>query len=133
MPNLDEMVKEACERIENMSTRDWILACQKYGGYTPTLKAKLVVRLTTSYWKSNRGVHVRKDVMFLKRQSQGLNILEEDCGCVGAEEVIPRIINLYDQEDGVYQVVICNEQEDWETGCVEQYDYKLVALPEEKA
>lgn len=89
-----------------------------------------VVKLTTACWKDtdSRGVHLNKSLNFLRRRCKGYNILEDDCYNLGDEEVISRIINLGEVEDGVYQVVICNEQEDWETGHVDSYDYKLVAI-----
>jgi hypothetical protein len=30
-------------------------------------------------------------------------------------------------EDGVYEVVICNERRDWESGYIEDWDYRLKA------
>ena len=86
-----------------------------------------VVRLTTSAWSDSRGVHLKKSLKFLKRKCKGYNILDEDCGMTGAEEVIPRIINIDSVSDGVYRVVTCNESRDWESGCVDDYDYKLVS------
>ena len=86
-----------------------------------------VVRLTTSAWKNDRGVHLKKSLDFLKRQCVGFNILDEDCLMIGAEEVVPKIININSVPDGVYRVVVCNESRDWETGHVDDYDYKLVS------
>jgi len=86
------------------------------------------VRLTTSMWKNERGLHFKKSLTYLKRQCAGFNILEEDTCSIGAEEVVPRIINLLDVPDGIYQVATCNESKDWETGFVDDYDYLLVAI-----
>lgn len=86
-----------------------------------------VVRLVTSAWHNDRGVHLKKSLNFLKRKCVGYNILYEDCTMIGAEEVIPRITNFNEMPDGVYRVVICNESRDWETGHVEDYDYMLVS------
>lgn len=85
------------------------------------------VRLTTSAWKDDRGVHLKKSLLFLKRQCVGFNILAEDCSMIGAEEVVPKITNIDSVPDGVYRVVVCNESCDWETGHVDDYDYKLVS------
>lgn len=85
-----------------------------------------VVRLTTTAWKDSRGVHLKKSLNFLKRKCKGFNILDEDCSMVGAEEVIPRITNIDTVDDGIYRVVTCNESRDWESGCVDGYDYKLI-------
>jgi hypothetical protein len=93
-------------------------------------ESKLVVRLTTSMWHDKNGLHMRRDVRFLKRKSFGYNILYEDATWVGADEVINRIVNLYEADDGVYEVITVNESEDWETGCIEDYDYKLIEIGE---
>jgi len=90
-----------------------------------------VVRLVTTVWIDARGVHQKRSLNFLKRKCKGYNILIEDCQMVGASEIVPRIINLNDVVDGIYQVVTCNEIEDRETGSVEQYDYKLVLFEDE--
>ena len=95
-------------------------------------RAQCVVRLKTSWWKSDRGLHERRDLIFLRRQCRGFNFLEEDAAAVGAEEIIPRILNLGECEDGVYEVCVCNEHRDYETGCIEDYDYKLVRYAPEK-
>lgn len=87
-----------------------------------------VVRLTTSSWSDRNGAYQRKSLRFLKRKCEGYNILDEDCMMVGADEVINRILNLNDVEDGVYQVVMSNISTCWETGYVDDYDYELVKL-----
>jgi hypothetical protein len=89
-----------------------------------------VVRVVTSYWSDKKGFHFRKSLIPLRRKSHGHQVLEEDVSMVGFEEVIPRILNLSECEDGVYDVVICNEKKDWETGCVEEWDYKLLPYRE---
>ena len=41
-----------------------------------------------------------------------------------------RIIDFHKVEDGVYELIFCNESRDWETGYVDDHDYKLVELNE---
>lgn len=91
-----------------------------------------VVRLTTSYWASARGIHQRKDLTYLRRQCQGLNILEEDVANIGAYDAATSIINLDTCPDGVYQVVTCNEHTDWESGRDDSWDLKLIPYILEK-
>lgn len=43
-----------------------------------------------------------------------------------ADETIARITNLNESKDGVYQIVIINEHRDYETGYIEDWDFKLV-------
>ena len=92
---------------------------------------KAVIRLTTSMWSDKKGLYFKKDVKFLRRKCEGYNILEEDSLSIGAEEIIPRIINLLDCVDGVYEVIVCNEYRDWESGVVEDYAYKLIPYEED--
>lgn len=89
----------------------------------------LTVRVKTSYWQDNAGLHVRRSIVFLKRKSAGHNFLEEDATCVGVDDVIQRITNLHASPDGIYRVELCNERRDWESGAIEEYDYRLVKEP----
>lgn len=44
----------------------------------PATKTSLcVVRLTTSYWSDKRGLHIKKDIILLKKLSYGFNLLDE--------------------------------------------------------
>jgi len=87
---------------------------------------RCVVRLTTKAWVDKRGINQRKSLTFLRRQSQGYNMLEADAEARSAEDVLSLITNLNDYMDGVYLVVICNEHRSYETGYLEDYDYRLV-------
>lgn len=89
---------------------------------------RCVVRLKTSYWRSSRGLHERRDLIFLRRQCSGYNVLEEDAGTVGAEEVVARIVDWAILKDGVYEVTLVNQVRDWETGGIEDYDFQLVEV-----
>jgi hypothetical protein len=89
---------------------------------------KLVVRLLTSFWSDQRGIHSRQSLQWLRKKSSGFNFLQEDCSMIGADELFPRIVNLNESKDGIYQVVIVNEHRDYETGTIEDYDYKLIPL-----
>ena len=50
-----------------------------------SLKNKCVVRLKTPVWTDRFGLHVKKDVVFLRRKSHGFNMLEEEFGMIGAD------------------------------------------------
>jgi hypothetical protein len=87
----------------------------------------VICRLTTSYWMySNKKLILKKEISFLKKLSKGCNFILEDVYNIGAEEVIPRIININECKDGVYKLIITNVSTDWETGYVDDYDYKLI-------
>ena len=93
-----------------------------------TPKSRCVVRLRTTVWSDKNGLHLKKSLTFLRRLCIGFNILEEDSGAIGAEEVLPKIENIDGCKDGIYVVVACNERHDWESGYVDDYDYRLVPL-----
>ncbi len=88
--------------------------------------SRCTVRVKTTTWANKRGLHTKKSLTFLRRQCEGFNVLDEDARAIGAEEVLPRILNLNEVEDGIYRVVVCNESHDYETGYVDDYDYRLV-------
>ena len=88
--------------------------------------SRCTVRVKTTVWADKRGLHTKKSLTFLRRQCEGFNILAEDADAIGAEEVLSRIVNLGEVEDGIYEVVACNESHDYETRYVDDYDYRLV-------
>ncbi len=90
--------------------------------------SECVIRLQTTSWNDKRGLHIKKSMLFLRRQCVGWNVLEDDADNIGATEVLSRIVNLDTCPDGIYRVVVCNEQRDWESGYVDDYDYELVRL-----
>lgn len=85
-----------------------------------------VVRIRTTAWKDKNGCYLKKSMTFQRRKSIGHGVLEDDCDMIGSDEVIPRITNLAQCEDGLYEVLLCNESKDWETGTIDSWDYKLV-------
>jgi hypothetical protein len=85
-----------------------------------------VVKLSTSYWKNRKGIHIKRSLNFMRRLSKGYNVLEEDFNSIGGT-IVDQIINLNECVDGLYEVILCNEQKDWETGHIEDYDYKLIS------
>lgn len=90
-------------------------------------RSKVVVRLSTSSWYDHDGMHIKKTLRYLKRQCKGFNFIHEDCCMIGSSEVFPRIINLDECKDGIYEVITCNERSSWETPhIIEDYDYKLI-------
>jgi len=104
--------------------------CQADGKKEP--HPMCVVRLTTSTWKDSNGVYIKKSLRFLRRKCIGFNILDEDCSMTGANEVVEHITNLSACDDGIYQVVTCNEWASYETPhIIEDYDYKLIPFVED--
>lgn len=94
----------------------------------PKQSSRCVVRLRTATWADKAGLHTKKSLTFLRRKCEGFNVLEEDCAAISPEEVLPRILNMDACEDGVYEVVTCNESRDWATGHVDDYCYQLLPV-----
>ncbi len=94
--------------------------------YQTEVISRCVVRLRTTTWSDKRGLHQKKTLEFLRRQCTGFNALKEDVEMEGAEEVFKRILNIEKHADGIYEVEVFNERRDYETGYVEEYDYRLV-------
>lgn len=67
-----------------------------------------------------------KSVSLLKRLSGEDPCLLHDLDAVGEELVIKAIKNLDEVEDGIYSLITTDVKTDWETGCVDDYKYKLV-------
>lgn len=93
-------------------------------------KPRIVVRLRTEYYTTERGVFRKTCLLYLKSKSTLHNFFAEDAEQSGPEYVIPKITNLADCPDGVYEIVWINIFRDWETGHVEDWDYKLVPYTE---
>lgn len=89
-------------------------------------KSKTIVKLTTEYYHDNKSAFIKKKLTTLKRKSTGYNLLIEECDNIDAQEVLSNIINLYNVKDGIYELIICNQSCDYETGVLEMYDYKLI-------
>lgn len=93
-----------------------------------------VVRVKTSYYITKRGFATTKRIDFLRRKSDWEYVysIKEDASFGGADSVIGRIINLNDVKDGIYRMIWINEHRDWESGYIEDWDYKLVPHGEAK-
>ena len=89
---------------------------------------RCIVKLKTTVWADRGGLHQKKSLIYLKRQCKGFNILSEDVAQIGAKEVAAQIVNLDECKDGIYEVRACNQSVDWESGYVDNYDYKLIPL-----
>lgn len=89
-------------------------------------KPLVIVRVSTSCWKDSRGIAAKKQIKFLKRKCKGFNFVKEDFDMVGGQNFLESFTNLWSVDDGVYQIVMTNMFSDWETGHLEDWDYKLI-------
>lgn len=94
------------------------------------IDSRVVVRVKTSTWDDKYGLHTKKSLLFLKRKCDGINFLKEDCSSIDAEHVMSHIENLDDCSDGIYEVIMCNVSHDFESGHVDNWDYRLIPYKE---
>lgn len=87
---------------------------------------RTIVRVITSYWKNKDTVCCKKEIKTLRRKSKGWNIIEECFDDIELDWEL--IVNINDVSDGVYELVVNREWVDWETGVVDNWDYKLVRV-----
>lgn len=93
---------------------------------------RTVVRVTHSHWQDGRGgLNFTVKVKTLQRKSCGHNLLEEDVSFDCAQNTLERIENLTEVPPGIYEVKVVNQSRDWETGYIDDWDYKLVPYKEE--
>ena len=85
---------------------------------------RTIVRIQDSYYKTYRGVAFKREMNVLKRKSVGCNLVEECFDDVECD--ICRIQNFDAEPPGIYEVMVCNESRDWETGWLDDWEYKLV-------
>lgn len=84
-----------------------------------------VIRLSTTYFTNSNGEYImQKKVRRLKRKSKGFDFLEEDASAVGTP--LDMINNLHEVKDGTYEVKMTNVLRDYETGHIEEWEYKLI-------
>lgn len=69
---------------------------------------------------------MQRSLTTLRRHSTGHQILDEAVSNIGAMDTFGMITNVNECEDGVYEVTTCNLTHDYETGCVDGYDFVLI-------
>lgn len=109
------------------------MSLSEFTSKTDTEINKCVVRIITNTWSDAKGLHTKRDVLYLKRLSNGYNILREEMDITDADYVKKLIRNLDKVRDGVYEVVMTNVSRDFETGYIDGFDLELVpfhATPE---
>lgn len=90
--------------------------------------SKCVVRLRTTNWTDDNGIHTKRSLVWMRRQCKGANWFKDDAQGGGALATINRIININECVDGVYEVVACDVSRDWESGLVDDWNYRLIPL-----
>lgn len=90
---------------------------------------KLFVRVIKTAYISKNGCeyNYQTKLRVLRKLSNFDHPFFEDCQNTSIKDVLDRIINLDDVDGGIYQVITCNYSRDWETGYIDDWDYKLVS------
>jgi hypothetical protein len=91
-----------------------------------------VIRLSTEYYKRGERFYCSRIISPLARMSKGYRPFSEDVSNIGVQNAMESLVNLSECPDGIYEVVICNESRDWESGIVDDYDLMLVEYKEAK-
>ncbi len=86
-----------------------------------------IVRVVTTAWHNNKGLHTKRSLNLLKRKSFGFDILQEECIQLGAEDAAKNISNLHKVADGTYELIACNISRDYESGYID--DWNLMLIP----
>ena len=89
---------------------------------TGNTKQTIVLLSTAMYQKGNKLVY-SKELSLLKRKSN--EWLEWDYITQDIED-LDLITNLFTVNDGIYQIVMTNAWKDYETGVIDNWDYKLI-------
>lgn len=87
---------------------------------------RTVVKIITNNFMKGNDIVQQKTIRFLKRKSTGFNQLLEDCMNIGTNDALKSIVNLDECSDGVYEVVLNDWITDWETGMIEDRNWKLI-------
>lgn len=91
-------------------------------------KPSVAVRLSTSYWKDRKGIHMCKSLTWMRRMSSGNNYVEDDASMGGVDAVFKMLTNLDECKDGIYRIDTVNVSRDFESGHVDSWDYKLIPI-----
>ena len=87
---------------------------------------RMLVRVSTTWFQRGRAYVEQKSLTPLRRLSAPDFFFDEEVSAIGIHEAMQRITNFHEVRDGKYEIVFVNEHRDWETGAMDDYDYKLI-------
>lgn len=88
---------------------------------------KCFVRLKINCWVGKNGtLNYKISIKPLIRK--GSDFIIDEANNFGANEVALKIINLLECHNGIYEIITCNHSKDWETGIIDDWDYKLIHI-----
>ena len=89
-------------------------------------KHRLIVMVTTSNYLSGNKMVSKRELYPLKRKSQLSfhDMFPDPIECMNS------ITNFHEVDEGIYEVIMINESRDWETGYLDDWEYKLIPYKE---
>ncbi len=94
------------------------------------MKRDCVVRLKTSSYKDSKGGLVSTRCLHTLKRRTTFDLLEQELSDCGANHVFSSIININECEDGVYKLVVCDKEPNYETGYLEDWKLQLIRCEE---
>lgn len=94
--------------------------------YDKRNESHFFIKVTICHWHDKNGLHMRKDISVLSRKSgkSWVHWFNEDFSNSGADTVFKNFKHL---EEGTYKVTM-KTFKDWETGYVDDWEYKTEKL-----
>ena len=88
-----------------------------------------VIKVKRNYYRNKKKEFVLETKLTIQRRSSsGHQLIEEDCDNTSCQDVIDRIRNLNDMPDGLYHLITVNLSHDFESGYLDDWDYKLIHI-----
>lgn len=84
-----------------------------------------VVKLEVEAYKRGDKYFFGKSLRVVKTKST-FDLLAEEVSNVGIVDALEYILNLDKCDAGLYYLTTCNISRDWETGCVDGWNLKLI-------
>lgn len=94
--------------------------------------SKTICRIKTDWFNRGDSLVKQKSIRVLKRKSSGFDLLNESANMVGVEDALEDIVNFDECDDGIYQLITNNWSTDWETGLIEDVDFKLIPVDDDE-
>lgn len=123
--NLQEEMDKVLQELENLPHDDFEYLLQQ-SGYSPKPKLRCVGRLTHNRYMHGDRLVSQSTFTLLKRKSQ-LTLSD----LVGDADIDINNLELSNHADGLYEIVMCNESRDYETGVIDDWELKLVPYVED--
>lgn len=86
-----------------------------------------VVRVQDQAYRRGDTYFCGKSVRVIKRETEH-DVLADEVDGIGIADALSNIVNLHECRAGLYQMVLCNKSYDIESGLLDGWSWKLVAI-----